>query len=133
MCGPRPVKAVHGLRSSAPDAGFELLMAAEMRERLSTSQLLESYARSSGGSGYIATLLRRVSQRAMARKFGTGISVGRNVSVFHPETIEFGDRVFIGDQAQKLRGVPAKIIGWREGGTRPATQRCASAGSGDQT
>ncbi len=99
MCGPRLVKAVHGLRSPAPDAEFELLMAAEMRARLTTAQLLEVYTRFSGGCGYIDSLLRRVSLRALARKFGDGISIGRNVSFVHPETIEFGDRVYVGDQA----------------------------------
>jgi acetyltransferase-like isoleucine patch superfamily enzyme len=94
----RLVKAVHGVRASAPDADFEAQMADEMRSHLGREQLLESYARFSAGAGYIDTLLRRACLRALARRFGHGISLGRNVSIIHPETIELGDRVFIGDQ-----------------------------------
>ncbi len=99
MSTTRLVKAVHGRRTSAPDADFEVQLAAEMRGRLGQEQLLETYARFSAGAGYIDTLLRRVCLRALTRKFGDGISLGRNVSIIHPETIELGDRVFIGDQA----------------------------------
>jgi acetyltransferase-like isoleucine patch superfamily enzyme len=93
------VKAVHGLRGSGPDPVFEVQLAAEMRARLSGDELFETYARFSAGAGYVDTLLRRVCFRALAKKFGNGVSIGRNVSLIHPETIEIGDRVFIGDQA----------------------------------
>ncbi len=98
MTSARLVKAVHGMRSSATDPDFERMLAADMRTKLTEAQLLEMYTRFSAGAEYADRLLRRASLRALARKFGDGISVGRNVSFIHPETIELGDRVFIGDQ-----------------------------------
>jgi acetyltransferase-like isoleucine patch superfamily enzyme len=98
MSGTRLVKAVHGLRESAPDPKCELELAAEMRERLTREQLIETYARFTGGAHYVDVLMRRTCLRALVKKLGEGASIGRNVSVIHPETVEIGDRVCIGDQ-----------------------------------
>ena len=94
----RVVKAVHGLRESSPDPRFELELAADMRERLNSEQLMEVYTRFAAGSGYIDLLMRRTCLRALVKKLGDGVTIGRNVSVTHPQTFEIGDRVFIGEQ-----------------------------------
>lgn len=99
MNGTRLVKAVHGLRKSAQDADFESELSAEMRKRLSKEELLQIFTRFAGGTDYIDCLMRRACLRALAKKFGDGVDVGRNVSIIHPETMEIGDRVFIGDLA----------------------------------
>jgi acetyltransferase-like isoleucine patch superfamily enzyme len=99
MNATRLVRAVHGLRSSAPDEQLEIGLAAELRQRLGGEQLIDTYARFSAGSGYLDTLLRRACLRGLAKGVGHGLSLGRNVCILHPETIEIGNRVFIGDQA----------------------------------
>ncbi|HET9715246.1 MAG TPA: acyltransferase [Pseudolabrys sp.] len=97
MNGVRLVKAVHGQRRFARDADFELELSADMRKRLSDDQLLNAFHRFGGGADYIDCLMRRACLRALAKKFGDGVNIGRNVSIIHPETFEIGDRVFIGD------------------------------------
>jgi acetyltransferase-like isoleucine patch superfamily enzyme len=95
--GTRLVKAVHGLRKCAQDADFEFELSVEMRKQLSKEELLQTFTRFAGGTNYVDCLMRRACLRALAKKFGDGVEVGRNVSIIHPETMEIGDRVFIGD------------------------------------
>jgi acetyltransferase-like isoleucine patch superfamily enzyme len=42
--------------------------------------------------------MRRICLRALVKTLGHGVTVRRNVSLIHPETMEIGDRVFIGEQ-----------------------------------
>lgn len=99
MAQKRLTKAVHGWREPSADPTFELGLSADMRDRLGPDQLLHLYARFSSGSDYADVLMRRACLRALAKQFGHGIVIGRNVSVIHPETMEIGAGVFIGDQA----------------------------------
>lgn len=94
----RTVKAVHGMREVAPDPQFELDLAADLRGRLGREQLLDAFTQYADGSAYIDVLMRRICLRALVKKLGAGVTIGRNVSVIHPETMEIGDRVFIGEQ-----------------------------------
>ena len=96
--GARTVKAIHGVREMAPDPQFELDLAADLRERLGSDQLLEAFTKYADGSSYIDVLMRRICLRALVKKLGSGVTVRRNVSLIHPETFEIGDRVFIGEQ-----------------------------------
>lgn len=98
MDAQRLVKAVHGRRKSAPDPDFERELASELRQRLTDKQLLQLFERFAAGSDYFDGLMRRTCLRVLAKKFGDGVNVGKHVSVIHPETIEVGDRVFIGEQ-----------------------------------
>ena len=43
--------------------------------------------------------MRRAVWRALTRRFGHGMRIGRGALVTHPETFEIGDGVFIGEQA----------------------------------
>jgi acetyltransferase-like isoleucine patch superfamily enzyme len=43
-------------------------------------------------------MMRRVLLRALCKSVGEGVQVGCNVVLKHPETMEFGDCVFIGSQ-----------------------------------
>jgi acetyltransferase-like isoleucine patch superfamily enzyme len=96
--GVRTVQAVHGLRESEPDPQFELDLAANLRERLSPEQLLNTFIRYAHGSDYIDVLMRRVCFRAFVKSVGSGVVIGKNVSLTNPETFEVGNRVFVGDQ-----------------------------------
>jgi acetyltransferase-like isoleucine patch superfamily enzyme len=48
--------------------------------------------------GAFESQLRRILFRAMCRRCGHGLQIGPGVVVKHPETMEFGDAVFIGAQ-----------------------------------
>lgn len=96
--GVRTVKAVHGLRSVMPDPQFELDLAANLRECIGREQLLELYEQFGVGSSYVDSLMRRICLRALVRKLGSGVTIQRNVSVLHPENLEIGDGVFLGQQ-----------------------------------
>lgn len=97
--GARTVKAVHGLKKTAPDPQHELDLAANFREHMSREQLLDAFKRYGQGSSHIDMIMRRVCFRALAKSLGSGLSVGSNVGLVNPETFEIGERVFIGDQA----------------------------------
>jgi len=43
--------------------------------------------------------MRRAVWRALARRFGHGVRIGRGALARHPETFEIGDGVVIGEQA----------------------------------
>ena len=98
MSGVRTVKARHGLHEVTPDPQFELDLAADLRGRLDREQLLDAFTHYSGRSGVIDVLMRRVCFRALVKKLGSGLTIGKNVSAIHPETFEIGNRVFIGEQ-----------------------------------
>jgi acetyltransferase-like isoleucine patch superfamily enzyme len=91
------VKALHGLRKPARDANFESELSEELRSQLNKEELLQIFTRFAGGTDYVDCLMRRACLRGLAKKFGDGVDVGRNVSIIHPETMQIGDRVFIGD------------------------------------
>src|ERR1700686_973420 len=86
--GTRIVKAIHGLREAAPDPQFELDHAADLRERLSSEQLLHAFTQYAAGSSYIDVLMRRICLRALAKKLGSGVTIRSNISIIHPETFE---------------------------------------------
>ena len=86
------------MREVAPDPQFELDMAADLRGRLGSEQLMDAFTQYADGSSYIDALMRRICLRALVKKLGSAVIIRRNVSVIHPETFEIGDRVFIGEQ-----------------------------------
>lgn len=57
------------------------------------------WARFQAGEGALDAGLRRVLLRAMCKGVGNDPQVGPNVVLKHPETMDFGDCVFIGAQA----------------------------------
>lgn len=92
----RIAKAVHGLREIKPDPKFEIELAEYLRTAYSRQALLELYARFSEGPGELDMLLRRAIWRAVARRFGQGVSISSSVGFKHLETFEIGNGVFIG-------------------------------------
>jgi serine acetyltransferase len=96
--GCRVVSAVAGRRELTPDPLYETEMAAELLNRCGREQVLSLFYRFSRDPGWFDAMMRRVCLRALVRRCGTGLQVGLNVSLRHPETFEFGDGVFIGDQ-----------------------------------
>ncbi len=95
----RTVDAVHGRRAIVPDPPFERELAESMRARYEPRALLELYGRFVNGEGEFDAMMRRAVWRALARRFGDGVRIGRGAICTHPETFEIGSNVFIGEQA----------------------------------
>jgi acetyltransferase-like isoleucine patch superfamily enzyme len=95
----REVPATFGRKEVRPDPAWEWDFAAALREKSSCEELHAHFARHSTGESSTDYLMRRVVLRAMCKRAGHGLQVGPNVVLKHPETMEFGDAVFIGAQA----------------------------------
>jgi acetyltransferase-like isoleucine patch superfamily enzyme len=90
---------VHGIREVVADPAGELQLADELRKTRSRAELLELASRHALGDSEQDARMRRVVWRALARRFGHGVTIGRGAIARHPETFEIGDGVFIGEQA----------------------------------
>jgi acetyltransferase-like isoleucine patch superfamily enzyme len=95
----RQVPATFGRSEVRSDPAWELEFAHSLREANSQEQLLDLFARFRGGEAAFDSLMRRVAMRALCKKVGSNLQVGPNVVLKHPETMEFGDSVFIGAQS----------------------------------
>jgi acetyltransferase-like isoleucine patch superfamily enzyme len=97
--GARVVPAVHGREPIVPDPPDELALADRLRAERSLGELLDLASRHSHGDNADDARMRRAVWRAMARRFGHGVRIGRGALAKHPETFEIGDGVVIGEQA----------------------------------
>ena len=94
----RHVPAVFGRRVVSHDPAWELEFAAYIREVHALPELLDLFARFRSGESAFDSKMRRVLMRAMCKRVGSDLQVGCNVVLKHPETMEFGNCVFIGAQ-----------------------------------
>lgn len=94
----RLAAAVFGRRASQDDPAWEREFAISLRSSHSVPELAGLFARFSAGDSAFDGLMRRVLMRAMCKHAGNDLHVGCNVVLKHPETMEFGDCVFIGSQ-----------------------------------
>jgi acetyltransferase-like isoleucine patch superfamily enzyme len=97
MTGERVVAAVHGRRAVVPDPADELLLSAQLKRDLPHADLLALASRHAWGDTDEDARMRRVAWRALSRRFGDGVHIGRGALVKHPETCEFGDGVHVGE------------------------------------
>ena len=95
----REVPATFGRKEVCPDPAWEWEFAATLKQKHSREELHGMYSRFSAGESDLDALMRRVLVRAMCRSVGHALQVGPGVVFKHPETMEFGDAVFIGAQA----------------------------------
>jgi acetyltransferase-like isoleucine patch superfamily enzyme len=95
----RVVPAVHGRQVVAPDPPDELELADRLRREHSRAALLAMAGTHAMGDSDADARMRRVVWRALARRFGHGVRIGRGALARHPETFEIGDGVVIGEQA----------------------------------
>lgn len=95
----RQVTATFGRREPRQDAAWEQDFASFLKESQSKEELLNLFARFRAGESSFETMMRRVLMRALCKRVGNDLQVGPNVVLKHPETMEFGDCVFIGAQA----------------------------------
>jgi len=94
----RKVAATFGREMPSPDPAWELDLAASLRDTHTPEGLRTLFDRFRGGEGPFDVLMRRVLFHALCRRAGHGLQVAPEVVVKHPETMEFGDSVFIGAQ-----------------------------------
>ena len=95
----RTVPAVFGRTEIQPDPAWERQFAAHLRESCSASELIALFSRYRGDQGRVESQLRRAVFVAMCKSAGHGLRVEPEITVKHPETMEFGDSVFIGSNA----------------------------------
>jgi|SRR6516162_3854823 acetyltransferase-like isoleucine patch superfamily enzyme len=93
------VSATFGRREVCPDPGWESGFAESLRSLNSTDDLLDLFARFRTGESVFDGTMRRVLMHALCKTVGHDLQVGPDVVLKHPETMEFGDSVFIGAQA----------------------------------
>jgi acetyltransferase-like isoleucine patch superfamily enzyme len=97
--GDRQVTATFGRRELRHDPVWESGFAEFLSQANSKEELHDLFSRFRSGEGRFDVTMRRVLMRAMCKAVGHDLQVGPNVVVKHPETMEFGDCVFIGAQA----------------------------------
>jgi len=95
----REVAATFGRKEVRSDPVWEWDFAQALRADYSVDELHGLYSRHREGEGTFDDLMRRVLVRAMCKRAGHGLRIGPGVVFKHPETMEFGDAVFIGAQA----------------------------------
>src|SRR5580693_6337560 len=96
--GVRQVAATFGRRELRHDPTWERDFAASLRASETKEQLHDLFARFRAGESAFDAMMRRVIMCAMCKSVGNDLQVGPNVVLKHPETMEFGDCVFIGAQ-----------------------------------
>ncbi len=97
--GVRRVVATFGRKNVDRDPDWVLGFATSLRETHTPQDLLSLFARFRGGEAPFDILMRRVIVRALCRRVGHALEIGPEVVFKHPETMEFGDAVFIGANA----------------------------------
>jgi acetyltransferase-like isoleucine patch superfamily enzyme len=95
----REVVATFGRRLPGPDPDWEQQMAAFLKQSQSVEELVSHFARFQAGEGIVDAMMRRALMRSLCKRVGSDLQVGQNVILKHPETMDFGDSVFIGSQA----------------------------------
>src|SRR5450755_3994470 len=93
------VTATFGRRDRQRDPSWEPGFAEFLNGSHSREELLDLFARFRGGESTFENTMRRMLMRALCKGVGNDLQVGPNVVLKHPETMEFGDCVFIGAQA----------------------------------
>ena len=93
------VTATFGRRELRHDPEWEHGFADFLTGTNSREGLLDLFGRYRAGESDVDVMMRRVLMHAMCRAVGHDLQVGPNVVLKHPETMEFGDCVFVGAQA----------------------------------
>jgi acetyltransferase-like isoleucine patch superfamily enzyme len=95
----RTVPATFGRKEVRNDPGWERDFASALREKNSRDELLAQFARFRSGENFLDITMRRILFRALCKSVGNDIQIAPDVILKHPETMEFGDAVFIGAQS----------------------------------
>ncbi len=90
---------VHAKKRILPDPSYERGLAAHLRRTNEPPELVVLLDRFVDGSSELDGLMRRLIWRALARRFGNGVTIGRHARASPIGIFEIGDGVFIGDGA----------------------------------
>jgi acetyltransferase-like isoleucine patch superfamily enzyme len=93
------VRAVHGVRPFERDPDDEIAFAENLRQSKSREEILQLASTHALGEDEHAARMRRAAWRALSRRFGHGVRIGRGAIGSHFETFEIGNGVFIGEMA----------------------------------
>lgn len=93
------VRATFGRREITPDAAWQGEFSTFLAQTRSRTELLDLFAQFRSGDNDFDAFMRRVVMCAVCRRVGSGLQVGCDVVLKHPETMEFGDSVLIGPHA----------------------------------
>jgi acetyltransferase-like isoleucine patch superfamily enzyme len=94
----RQVSATFGRREKGEGTPWERDLAAFLRASYRNEELLDLFARFRTGEGAMDFLMRRVLIQGLCKAAGCDLQVGPDVVLKYPETMGFGDCVFIGAQ-----------------------------------
>jgi acetyltransferase-like isoleucine patch superfamily enzyme len=94
----REVAPWFGAKELRQDPGWEWEFAASLKEKYTRENLIALFSRYRTEEDYFSSLMRRVLVRAVCRSAGHDLTVCPDVVFKHPETMEFGDCVFLGSQ-----------------------------------
>jgi len=94
----RQVAATFGRREMRQDPSWERDLSDWLRETNTRDELHALFGRFRMGESTFDVLMRRLLLRALCLSAGNDLQVGVGVVLKHPETMEFGDCVFIGSQ-----------------------------------
>lgn len=94
----RQVAATFGLRETREDPAWEGDFSAWLKTARTREQLVEMFGQFRSGESSFDGLMRRVIMRSLCKSVGSDLQVASSVVLKHPETMEFGDSVFIGSQ-----------------------------------
>lgn len=95
----KQVAATFGRKGLRESPAWEIEFADVLRRTEQREALLQQFGRFRSGEGAFDASMRRVLMRALCKHVGHDLQVGPSVVLKHPETMEFGDSVFIGAQA----------------------------------
>ena len=95
----REVPPTFGAIKDKADPVWEREFSSWLKETETSQRLQELFANYRSGEDGLSVLMRRALMRAMCRASGDGLQVGPDVVLKHPETLEFGNCVFVGAQA----------------------------------
>jgi acetyltransferase-like isoleucine patch superfamily enzyme len=93
------VAATFGRREPRQDPEWEASLAAFLGKSNSSDDLLSLFARFRTGESAFDVMMRRILMHSLCKTVGNDLQVGPDVVLKHPESMEFGDCVFIGAQA----------------------------------
>lgn len=95
----REVLPTFGVKEVSADPLWERGFSCWLKDTETVQRLHELFATYRTGEDGLSALMRRVLLRAICRSAGDGLQIGPDVVLKHPETLDFGDCVFIGAQA----------------------------------
>jgi len=93
------VTAVFGRREDVRDPAWQREFEIYLRTAYCREELLDLFSRFRSGESAFDTKMRSVLVGALCKHAGNDLQIEPGVMLRHPETIEFGDSIFIGAQA----------------------------------